>query len=88
MHYFKDDQDDSEYMYSDLEPDFCHLIFPCFDQPDLKATHDSTVIASSDWEVISNSQRVSKTEPICLLNKNLSDGRRSLNAVMDQLNVG
>ena len=56
MQYFKDDQDESEYVYTELEPDYCHIVFPCFDQPDLKASHESLVVAPQDWEVISNSE--------------------------------
>ena len=88
MQYFKDDQDSSEYMYSELEPDYSHIIFPCFDQPNLKATHESWILGSSDWEVISNAQRVAKTQPLSLLEKNLSDDRKAINAAMEQLSVG
>ena len=35
--YYKDPGDDTEYIYTELEPDHCHIWFPCFDQPDLKA---------------------------------------------------
>jgi len=61
MQYFKDDADGSEYIYSELEPDYCHIIFPCFDQPDLKATHKSCIVAPEDWEVITNSAKLSVT---------------------------
>ena len=71
-----------------LEPDYCHIIFPCFDQPNLKATHESWIIGSSDWEVISNAQRVSKTEPISLDQDKISDDRKVINATMDYLSVG
>ena len=63
MQYFKDDADGSEYIYTELEPDYCHIVFPCFDQPDLKATHKSCVIAPADWEVISNAAQISQTPP-------------------------
>jgi len=36
IHWFKD-TDDQEYVFSNLEPANCHMWFPCFDQPDLKA---------------------------------------------------
>jgi len=61
MQYFRDDADGSEYIYSELEPDYCHIIFPCFDQPDLKATHKTCIVAPSDWEVITNSERIGVT---------------------------
>ena len=50
-------------MYSELEPDYCHIIFPCFDQPNLKATHKSFIIAPEEWEVISNAQNLAKSAP-------------------------
>lgn len=28
---FKDETDGSEYIYTELEPDYCHIVFPCFD---------------------------------------------------------
>ena len=62
--YFRDDADGSEYVYTELEPDYCHICFPCFDQPDLKATHKSCVVAPADWEVITNSANIFKTAPI------------------------
>lgn len=42
--YFKD-EDDSEYIYTELEPDYCHIVFPCFDQPDLKGQHKTCILA-------------------------------------------
>ena len=56
--YFKDDADGSEYIYTELEPDYCHICFPCFDQPDLKATHKTCIVAPSDWTVIANSENI------------------------------
>ena len=29
--YFKDPGDGEEYVYTELEPDYCHICFPCFD---------------------------------------------------------
>ena len=54
MQYFRDDADGSEYIYSELEPDYCHIIFPCFDQPDLKATWRFQCQTEPDWTVIAN----------------------------------
>jgi len=52
IHYFKD-TDNSEYIYSELEPANSHIWFPCFDQPDLKAPYKMVVLAPKDWKVIS-----------------------------------
>ncbi len=54
FHQFVDPQDGSEYLYTQFEPYAAHRLFPCFDQPDLKATYDVTVVAPGEWEVISN----------------------------------
>lgn len=62
--YFKDDADGSEYIYTELEPDYCHICFPCFDQPDLKANHKTSIIAPSDWAVIANSENIFQTDEV------------------------
>lgn len=49
-----DPEDGAEYLYSDSEPYYAHTLFPCLDQPDLKATYKVTVQAPKDWKVISN----------------------------------
>ena len=38
LHSFTDKVDAEQYIYTQFEADFCHYVFPCFDQPDLKAT--------------------------------------------------
>ena len=53
LHRFKDPVDGKVYLYSNLEPYRAHRLFPCFDQPDLKASYELTVEAPKDWEVIS-----------------------------------
>jgi aminopeptidase N len=54
LHRFKDPVDHAVYLYSDLEPFFAHNIFPCFDQPDLKAAFELTVETPPKWQVVSN----------------------------------
>ena len=49
-----DPEDSSEYLFSDFEPYYAHELFPCFDQPDLKAIYHVSVSAPSDWKVIGN----------------------------------
>jgi aminopeptidase N len=53
IHRFVDPEDGLEYLYSNLEPFSAHRLFPCFDQPDLKATFALEVTAPRDWSVIS-----------------------------------
>ncbi len=51
---FVDPVDQKVYLHTQFEPFDAHRMFPCFDQPDLKATFAFTVFAPSDWVVISN----------------------------------
>ena len=55
--------DGLQYLYSDFEPNFAHVMFPCFDQPDMKGTLDLVVTVPSRWIAISN-EKVSKSEKI------------------------
>ena len=55
LHYYKDPKDNQVYIYSHLEPFFCHRFFPCFDQPSVKAPLKLTVVSpKSEWKVIGN----------------------------------
>jgi aminopeptidase N len=54
LHRFKDPADGRVYLYSNFEPYDAHRMFPCFDQPDLKASFEVTAEAPEDWQVISN----------------------------------
>jgi len=49
-----DPVDNEVYLYSQGETAFIRNMYPCFDQPDLKATFAFTVVAPAHWEVISN----------------------------------
>lgn len=64
LHRFKDPEDGKIYIYSNFEPYNAHRMFPCFDQPDLKATFELTVEAPPEWEVIANAadKKVSKID--------------------------
>jgi aminopeptidase N len=54
FHRFKDPEDGKIYLYTNSEPYDAHRIFPCFDQPDLKASYELTVEAPPEWQVVSN----------------------------------
>ena len=56
LHRSKDAMNDEVHIYSNLEPFDARKIFPCFDQPDIKATYELTVEAPEQWQVISNTQ--------------------------------
>ncbi len=60
LHRFVDPEDKQVYLRSDLEPYYAHLIFPCFDQPDLKAQYILTAETPKGWELISNTSVTSK----------------------------
>src|SRR3989440_545794 len=51
---FKDPVDHKVYLHSQFETFDAHRMFPCFDQPDLKASFTFTVLAPSEWVVVSN----------------------------------
>lgn len=57
-----DPVDNEVYLYSQGETAFIRNMYPCFDQPDLKATFDFRVIAPSHWQVISNNPVKSSIE--------------------------
>jgi aminopeptidase N len=57
-----DPVDDQVYIYSQGETAFIRKMYPCFDQPDLKATFTLTVIAPSHWQVISNNPVLEKID--------------------------
>ena len=54
LYKYKDPADAKIYLFTHFEPYNAHRVFPCFDQPDLKATYQLKVTAPVDWEVISN----------------------------------
>ena len=62
LHRFVDPSDGETYLYSQFETANAKLMFPCFDQPDLKATYAFHVRAPLAWQVISNGAPESVTE--------------------------
>ncbi len=54
FHKFHDPEDKAEYMHTDFEPYEAHRLFPCFDQPDIKASYQLTVTGPSKWTYIHN----------------------------------
>lgn len=41
-----------DFLYTLLVPDRASTLFPCFDQPDIKAKYNLTITAPKDWKVI------------------------------------
>jgi aminopeptidase N len=54
FHRFTDPEDGEIYLYTNLEPYATHRLFPCFDQPDIKAEFTLAVAAPDQWELIAN----------------------------------
>jgi len=51
---FEDETDRTEYVYTLLVPADAHLLFPCFDQPDMKARLSLTLDLPAEWIALSN----------------------------------
>ncbi|HEY9226529.1 MAG TPA: M1 family aminopeptidase, partial [Gemmatimonadaceae bacterium] len=51
---FHDDKDGSDYLYTLLVPSDANLLFPCFDQPDLKARMTLALTVPTGWRAIAN----------------------------------
>ncbi len=51
---FVDPLDKRTYIFTDFEPYGANMAFPCFDQPDLKATYSVRAKVPKDWEVITS----------------------------------
>ncbi len=49
-----DDKDGSDYLYTLLVPSDANLLFPCFDQPDLKARLTLTLTVPTAWRALAN----------------------------------
>lgn len=46
----------ADYLYTLFVPDRARTVFPCFDQPDLKATYNLTVKIPAEWKAIANAK--------------------------------
>ncbi len=58
LHRMVDPADQRVYLYTQFETADARRMYACFEQPDLKATYQLTVIAPSNWVVISNAASV------------------------------
>ena len=59
FHHYIDPEDGEEYLYTNFEPYDAHRLFPCFDQPDIKAQYRLTVTAPAEWTVLANGREAS-----------------------------
>ncbi|KIO74497.1 aminopeptidase [Pedobacter lusitanus] len=46
----------ADYLYTLFVPDRARTVFPCFDQPDLKANYTLTLHLPKDWQAIANAE--------------------------------
>ena len=60
LHRMHDQADGTTYLYSHLEPSDARRIFPCFDQPDLKACYKVHLTGPEGWELLSNQPEVAR----------------------------
>ena len=51
-----------EFLYTLLVPDRARTLFPCFDQPDLKANYTLSLTVPEDWTAVSNTYITEETE--------------------------
>jgi aminopeptidase N len=58
LHRFVDPVDRSAYLFTHFEPFDAHRVYPCFDQPDLKAVFELSVRAPAGWVVVANTPAV------------------------------
>ncbi len=63
IHRFIDPEDGETYLYSQFAANDARSAFPCFDQPDIRATFSIAVVAPAHWVVVSNSP-TPKAEPV------------------------
>ncbi len=61
LHRFVDPVDSRVYCYTQLEVADARRVYACFDQPDLKASFEFSVIAPAHWTVLSNSPEIEPT---------------------------
>ncbi|XP_045768463.1 glutamyl aminopeptidase isoform X2 [Maniola jurtina] len=54
-------KDKSTMVASKFQPTYARQAFPCFDEPDFKATYDITLVKPVDYMALSNMNEVSKT---------------------------
>ncbi len=60
IHHYHDPENLTDYYYSNLCPYDAGKIFPCFDQPDLKACFELSVNLPKEWSVIANSSKLTE----------------------------
>ena len=63
LHRFVDPSDERVYLHSQFQPFDAHLVYACFDQPDLRTIFELSVDAPDEWVVVSNSPASEQPAP-------------------------
>ncbi len=61
---YLDREDNSEYIYTLFVPSDASTAFPCFDQPDLKASFTLALNVPTDWNAVSNTKVMFYANPL------------------------
>jgi aminopeptidase N len=69
INWFRDPVDGRTYLHSQFAEHWTYRGFPCFDQPDLKATFAFTVKAPASWVVVSNGAGTKDAEGVWTFSK-------------------
>ena len=85
IHHFIDPSDNNEYIYSQSEPNGCSLIFPVFEQPDIKSKLNMTLIGYHDWIMLSNGEEILKWKLENLNSKNEDLDCEKIKEIYDNL---
>ena len=64
-----------DFVYTLLVPDRARTLFPCFDQPDMKARYSLSLVIPEQWVAVSNTA-------VC--NDSVADGRREVTFAMTE----
>ncbi|MCC5815261.1 MAG: aminopeptidase N [Leptospira sp.] len=61
LHIFNDPEDNETYIYSQFETNHAQAMFPCFDQPDIKASYKLDVLHPKKWKIVTANLADKKT---------------------------
>ena len=62
LHRFTDPADSRTYLYSHFEPSDARRVYPCFDQPDLKATFSVRMSVPEGWTALANGAETGRVD--------------------------
>ena len=66
-------------------PDAAHWFFPCFDQPDLKATWKLDAVVHYDWVVVSNDLEDPRYISELNINPNIKKHKDRISKKLDEI---